>query len=453
MVNTLYLPELREMLAENREGELREFCTALHPARTAEFMEGLTTVEAWRVLAFADPSTRAQIFTYFEHHRQLELIETQDRDQVAAILSELPSDDRVDVLADAPSELVEELLKRLPADDRRDIQRLSQYPEGTAGATMTSDFARIPETMTVKQALDELARQAESLEMLYYLYVLDEAGHLRGVVSTRQLVAAMRRPLTPLTELMETQLVSVHALDDREEVAQLVARYDLLAVPVVDDQNRMVGIVTHDDVLDVLQDEAARDAYQSAAVAPLEETYLRTPLLILSWKRGIWLAILFVCALLTVLVLGRYEDDLQRWAWLVPFLPLIISSGGNSGNQSATLVITALGRGEVKLSDWGTVVIREVAMGLILGLVLSAMGIVVSFLFAPVGIERWVIPVTLILVVVSGTLTGATLPLVFARLGWDPAIMSNPFVAGIVDILGIVIYMTVAYLILGSSIG
>jgi len=448
MVNTLYLPEIREMLAEGRNDELHEFCVALHPARTAEFMEGLTPDEAWQVLRHADASIRVQIFTYFEHHRQTELLETQDRGEVAELIAQLAPDDRVDVLADVDETILQDLLARLPAEERRDILRLSQYPDGTAGATMTSGFAGLEENLTVKQALETLGRQAERLEMIYYLYIVDEVGHLRGVVSARQLVAAMRRPETKLADLMETELVSVHALDDQEEVAKKVAKLDLLAIPVVDDEYRIVGIVTHDDVIDVVQEEAARDAYQSAAVDPLVDSYLRTPLMTLSWKRGIWLAILFFCGLLTVAVLQRYEASLEVWAWLVPFLPLVISSGGNSGNQSATLVITALGRGHITLRDWGVVVFREAIMGLVLGGCLAAISVVVSLFAAPSWEDALVVPVTLVAVVLCGTLTGASLPLVFQRLGWDPAIMSNPFVAGIVDILGILIYMTVAYSLL-----
>ncbi|MEZ6105904.1 MAG: magnesium transporter [Pirellulaceae bacterium] len=336
----------------------------------------------------------------------------------------------------------------MPAAERRDILRLSQYPDGTAGAMMTSEFARLSESLTVKQALDEIGKQAEQLELIYYLYIVDDDGHLRGIVSARQLVAAMRRPDMHLSELMESDLVTVRVLDDQEEVAHQVARLDLLAIPVVDEEYRIVGIVTHDDVIDFVQEEAVRDAHQSAAVDPLVDSYLRTPILTLSWKRGVWLSILFFCGLLTVLVLSRYEQNLERWAWLVPFLPLVISSGGNSGNQSATLVITALSRGHIRMSDWVTVVTREAVMGVVLGGTLALFGIGVSLLFAPAPSEAWVIPLTLILVVICGTLTGSTLPLVFQSLGWDPAIMSNPFVAGIVDILGIVIYMTVAFLLL-----
>ncbi len=448
MINTLFLPEVREMLATDNKAELAEFCTALHPARTAEFMEGLTADEAWQVLRHAEMPVRVEIFTYFDHPKQVEIIESQDREQIAALIAELAPDDRVDVLSDVNEQTVQELLQRVPADERRDILRLSAYPEGTAGAVMTTEVVRFRESMTVRQALDELSREAGEFETIYYLYIVDADNHLRGLVSARQLVAAMRKPDTKLGDVMETKLVTVNAMDDQEEVANKVARLDLLAIPVIDDERRIVGIITHDDVIDVVHEEATQDAHQMAAVAPLEESYLETRIFTLSWKRGMWLTVLFFCALLTALALKHYEEDMRIWIWLMPFVPLIISTGGNSGNQSATLIITALSRGHITVGDWMRVVWRELLMGLLLGGSLGIVGYFVAGFMAPGWLDAAVIPITLLLVVITGTLTGATLPLLFKRLGWDPALMSNPFVAGIVDILGIFIYMNVAFLLL-----
>lgn len=455
MINTLYLPEIREAIAENNTDELREFCVALHPARTAEFMEGLTSEEAWQVLQHADLNTQVELFSFFELERQIEILETADRKELALLVAELAADDRVDILSELEQETKTDLLSRLPADERQDIIRLSQYPEGTAGAMMTSEVAKLAESLTVKQALDELSREAEDFETIYYLYVVDNDDHLRGIVSARQLVSAMRHPETQLGELMESDVVSVGVDEDQEEVANRVAQMDLLAIPVVDPEYRMLGIITHDDVIDVVKDEATEDAHRSAAVEPLEETYLRTGILLLSWKRGIWLSILFFFAALTAWALRMYDSRLESITWLAWFIPLVISSGGNTGSQSATLIITALVRGHLKVSDWFRVVARELAMGLVLGTALAIMGLFVSLLFG--ASLAWqamlILPVTLILVVVAGTLTGSTLPLLFQKLGWDPALMSNPFVTGIIDLVGIVIYMTVAFWFLGPLDG
>ncbi|NLY03124.1 MAG: magnesium transporter [Rhodopirellula sp.] len=448
MTNTLYLPELREMLAENNAAELREFCEALHPARTAEFMEGLSAPEMWAVLRHADPQLRVQIFNFLDYEKQIEILQDADRAEIAQLVSDLPPDDRVDLLEEVNPEVVAELMPLLPVEERRDIQRLSSFPEDSAGAIMTTEFARLSENLSVRQALDEIGRQAEDLETIYYLYVVDTEDHLRGLVSARQLVSKIGKPDTKIGDIMERDLVTVNVLDDQEQVADKVAHYDLLAIPVVDDEWRLVGIITHDDVIDVMREEAEEDAYHRGAVHPLEKSYLETRLVTLTWKRGIWLAVLFFAALLTAVTLEHHEAVIAGIPWLVLFLPLIVSTGGNSGNQSATLIITALSAGDVRVNDWARIVRREFLMGLMLGGSLAAVGYLCALSVAPGYYDATVIPITILLVVVCGTLTGSLLPLLFRRMGLDPAMMSNPFVAGLIDLLGIIIYMNVSLLML-----
>ncbi len=444
MTNVLYLPELREMLAKNDAAALAEFCTELHPARTAEFMEGLTAKEAWAVLQHAELPLRVEIFGFFETGKQIEIIETLDRAEMAAFIGNLPPDDRVDLLTEVRPWIVEELMPLIPSDERRDIQRLSAYPEDTAGAVMTTQFARLSEDLPVSQAQNKIARQAEELETIYYLYVVDEEDHLRGLVSFRQLVSALGKPDTRIGQLMERDLVTVNVTDDQEEVAARVARYDLLAIPVVDDEHHMLGIITHDDVIDVVREEATEDAHRIAAVAPLDVGYLETRLLTLTWKRGIWLTLLFFGALLTTAALGEYESVTKTYAWLVLFLPLVISTGGNTGGQSAALVIRALATRDITLGDWWRVIRRELAIGLLLGGFLGAIGYLIALRIAPTYAAATVIPLTLLLIVLCSTLLGSLLPLAFRRFGLDPAMMSNPFVSVLIDVLGIIIYMKVA---------
>ena len=458
MLNTLYLPELREMLASGDADGLREFCTALHPARTAEFMEGLTPDEAWQVLLHADDDTRAEIFAFLREDRQVDIVESQPPATIAELVAEMPADDRVDMLKAVNEGVVDEVLPLVPLEERRDIQRLLNYEEGTAGSVMTTDYASLSETLTVREAIDVLHDQLEDLETVYYLYIVDESHHLRGLVTFRNMVSSIaRKPSTQLRDLMETEIVSVNVNDDQEEVANKVARYDLLAIPVIDDERNLVGIITHDDIIDVVREEATEDAHRIAAVDPLEVGYLSTSLLTLSWKRGVWLIVLFVGALLTALALERYERHFDNLPWLVMFIPLVISSGGNSGSQSATLIITGMSTGDIKLRDWVRVVGREITMGLILGAGLGLIGFVAAYFMrsgemSPLR-DALVIPGTLLLVVICGTTLGSLLPLTFKRIGLDPALMSNPFVAGIIDILGIIIYMTVAGLILPELTG
>jgi magnesium transporter len=448
MVNTLLLPELREMLTEGNVAELGEFCTALNAGRTAEFMEGLGDDEAWQVLRHAEVARRAEIFSHFPYERQVSLLGRQDAQEIAELLEEMASDDRVDLLQDLADERVDEILPLLPVADRRDIQRLRAYPDGTAGALMTTEMAKLDEKLTVRQALDELASQSEFLETIYYLFIVGEHDQLRGVVSARQLVSALRSPETPLRDLVETDVVTALTTEDQESVAAKVERFNLLAIPVVDEARHLVGIITHDDIIDVVREELNADAQQMAAISPLDSDFLTVNLFTLSWKRGGWLAILFFTALFTAFALKFYELELNKYAWLAWFIPLIISSGGNSGSQSATLVITGMTSGSLQLRNWRTVMTRELLVSMMLGGFVAASGMLVAMMVAPSVRDALVIPITLFFVVICGCFCGASLPMVFKRLGLDPALMSNPFVAGIVDILGIVIYLNVARLLL-----
>jgi len=458
MVNTLFLPELREMLAANNAFELKEFCTALHPARTAEFMEGLDAAETWRVLRHAELKLREDIFGYFPHDKQVAILESEDRAEVAELLADLPADDRVDLLHDVKPEVVEEILPLLPAHERREILRLRAYPEDSAGAMMTTEVAMIDETLTVRQAIDELSREAEHLETIYYIYAVDHDQRLDGVVTARKLLTALKKPDTRVADLMETDLIFVNAKEIRDVVTRRVAKYDLHAIPVVDDQRRLLGIITHDDVIDAVREEATEDAQLAAAVAPLQDGYMQTSVVTLWWKRGVWLTVLFVTAMFTATALHYYEDKLKVYAWLIIFIPLIMGSGGNTGNQSTTLIITALTTGNVALRDWRKVLWREFRVGLMLGGLLAVLGAILSWIqtrkeTATFKHTYWplVVPITLLLVVTCGAVSGSVLPLIFRRMGLDPALMSNPFVAAISDILAIVIYMTVALTLLNAA--
>lgn len=451
MTNTLFLPELREMLADQNVSELKEFCETLNPGRTAEFMEGLSDGEAWSVLQYTAPERRAEIFQYFDETRQLSMLALHPPAQVAELIEELADDDRVDLIQELDADHVETILPLLPVDDRRNILRLRSYEEGTAGALMTTEVAKLSDRLNVDEALKELSVQAGELETIYYLYVVDDENHLRGIVSTRQLVSSLGKTSVTLGEMMESDVIVALIDEDQESVAEKVERFNLLAIPVVDSGRQLLGIITHDDVIDVVREELTEDAQRIAAVAPLDDGFLRIGLATLSWKRGIWLTILFFAALLTAFALRHYEVELDQYAWLVWFIPLIISAGGNSGSQSATLVITAMTGGELTYRDWPNVLCREAVVASLLGGFISTIGYAVAVTIAPSAVAALVIPITLMAVIFCGCLCGATLPLLFKRIGLDPALMSNPFVAGIVDILGIVIYINVARVVLGAS--
>jgi magnesium transporter len=445
MVNPILLPELRLMLAEKDAQGLFEVTTELHPATVADFTEGLTVEETWEVLSHAPLGTQAEIFSYYSNTKQEEMVLGAGRQRMSSLLEEMASDNRVDLLKRLDENVVQELLPLIAKAERHDIVTLLSYPEHSAGSVMTTEYASLPADITASEALSRLRSVAPDNEMIYYIYVIGPERHLTGFISLRDLILA--RPNALVSDLMERDVISARVDEDQEEVANKIARYDFLALPIVDSTGKLVGIVTHDDIIDVVREEAVEDVQRLAALDPLRMGYLETRVFTLTWKRGMWLAILFVTAMFTATAMERYKGTHERISWLVLFLPLIMSCGGNSGSQSATLIIAALSTGDVTLKDWAIIVRRELLMGLLLGAGLGVLGFVIAILY--VGWPNaLVVPATVLLVVTCGTIVGSTLPLIFHRIGLDPALMSNPFVSGIIDILGIVIYMNVALALL-----
>jgi magnesium transporter len=445
LYNSLLLPDLRQMIEERDDAALSEFCSALHPAVVAEVLEGMDSAATWDVLSHSDPAHQAEIFQFFPLPYQIELVDRIDRARLSRIVEEMAADDRVDLLERMDPEHVESLMPLIAQAERQDIRKLLSYPEGSAGAIMTTEYASLPANITVAEALNRLRMQAPSRETIYYIYVIDEDRHLRGFLSLRKLIQA--KPAALLQDVMETDVISVRVDDDQEFVANEIARYDFIAIPVVDNQNRLVGIVTHDDAADVLLEEATEDAQRLGAVAPLEDSYLETPFLTLAWKRGIWLVILLGAASLTAHVLDYFEPG-EGGNWMVLFIPLVLASGGNAGSQSATLVIRAMALHETE-GKVGVIVWREFRLGLLLGSLLGTLALGVGLLLVDRPPQAAVVGLSVFLVVSLGTVWGSMLPTALKRLGMDPALMSNPLIAAISDMLGVVIYYSMAELIVG----
>ena len=441
--NPLLIPELRVMLAEGDQAGLREVAEELHPATVAEFSEGLDDRELWQLLDAVPVERQAEIFPYYPMPRQVDLVKAADRPHLGQLLEWMAADHRDDLLRELDPEFVEEILPLVAKAERHDIRMLLSCPEESAGALMTTEYASLPADITAGEAVTRLRTQAPDSESIYYIYVLDAERHLVGFVSLRDLILA--KPTALVSDLMQRDPISVRVEEPREQVVEKLARFDFIAIPVVDDKNRLVGIVTHDDVLDAVRQDATDDAQRIAAITPLGESYLEAALVTMTWKRGVWLTILFATAAVTAMVMARAP---LTHAWLIAFIPLVIASGGNSGNQSATLVITALSSGDCKLSDWRRILKREFVLGLLLGTLLAVPGYLLALVYAPTPLQALVIPLTVLGVVMLGTLVGSVLPLLFRSIGLDPALMSNPFVSAIVDIVGIVLYTTIALLVL-----
>ena len=379
MVNLLFAPEVRFMLQENDVAGMKAFLENLHPATVAESLSGdLAVDQVWKFLEHTSIRNQAAIFEYFPIEQQVKLVEGTGRERMAHLIEQMSHDDRVDLLRRLMPRVADSLLRLVDDADRRDIATLYRQNENTAGGIMTTDYAWLPPNLTATEALDRLRLQAPTSETIYYIFVLDQDHRLLGVVSLRDLILAPRH--AQIRDLMETNLVSLRVTDDREKVAKEMAHYDLLAMPVVDDNSRMVGIITHDDVMDVVVQEATEDVHRMGGVDPIGENYIEAPFVTVWRKRAFWLACLFVAELLTFSVMEEYEGAIGQLVVLSLFIPLVISTGGNSGSQAATLITRAMALGQVQIREWARVFRKELVIGLALGATLGVIGFVRAFL-------------------------------------------------------------------------
>src|SRR5439155_18751787 len=430
------------------------------------------SLDAWNALAVEERVTAFQQLPYAEKGDFF--LALSARDQAELILSLppgerriwmrlLPPDDATDLIQEAPEEERPGLLALMDDYTRREVQALLAYAEDDAGGLMSPRFARLRPDMTVDEAIAYLRRQAEQVETIHYAYVLDSDQHLLGIVPLRRLMSASRDQR--VREIMRTDFVSAPEELDQEQLAKLFSEEHLFAIPIVDKERRMKGIVTADDIVNVVTEEASEDIQKIGGTEALGAPYLQVALTEMVRKRGGWLAALFIGETLTATAMTYFEKELASAVVLGLFIPLIISSGGNSGSQASTLVIRAMALGEVSLRDWWRVIRREVAAGLTLGCMLGAIGITRILVWQEIanatgkplyGPHYLLVAVTvgasLIGVVLFGTLAGATLPFVLRKLGFDPASASARFVATLVDVTGLIIYLTVARIILRGTL-
>ncbi len=436
----------------------------LPPAEPVPAAEGRLSAreldEAWPILTplerlegfrGLDPSEAESFFITRSGRAQARLLELFPEGERRLWLRLLPPDDAADVMQELPAEEREAYLALLDERARREVKALLAYDEDEAGGLMSPRFARLRPEMPIDEAISYLRRHVHAHpETIYYAYVLDPQQILLGVVSLRELLAAAPGKL--VRDVMRQSPVVVSEDTPQEDVARLIAKHDILAVPVVDNFGHMKGIVTVDDVIDVVQSEATEDIQRLGGMEALDRPYLQAGLLLNIRKRAGWLAVLFVGELATANAMEHYQTEYETFAVLTLFVPLIISSGGNSGSQASTLVIRAMSLGEVKLRDWANVMRRELLAGLSLGSILAVLGLlrilVWQSLFHSYDDYAWIVATTLAVslvgVVVWGTLSGSMLPFLLRRLGFDPASSSAPFVATLVDVMGLVIYFSVA---------
>lgn len=393
---------------------------------------------------------KADFFLDLHARDQGRLLLALPEDQRRVWLRLLPPDDAADLIQEVDPEQHDQLVYLLDDQTRKEVSALLAYKEDEAGGLMSPRFARLRPDSTVDEAIAYLRRQAEGLETIYYAYVLDHGQRLLGVSSLRELFSA--DPSKSVRDIMHTDLVFVDEEEDQKKVADVIRDSRLLAVPVLDENQRMIGIVTVDDIVDVVEEEATRDLQNVGGTAALDKPYLHAPFFELVRKRAGWLSILFVGEMFTATAMSFYQNEIASAVVLALFLPLIISSGGNSGSQATTLVIQAMATGDVRLRDWFRVIWRELFLGLALGCILGVIGLARIFawqaLFNFYGSQTTILALTvlcaLIGVVAFGSIAGATLPFILRRFGLNPASASAPFVATLVDVTGLVIYFSIA---------
>lgn len=417
-----------------------------HPADMAAALTKLPSEDQCRLLGMASPPARAKIFGYLAEELQIAVTAEFDRTHLAELLLHMHADERADLYHRLTEPQRDAVMPALAQVEREDIRRLASYPEKTVGAVMTSDYASLSPELRVREAIDELRRIAPDTETIYQSYVVDADRRLIGVVSLRELIVAA--PNTQVHDIMTPDPVSVRATAPREEAARLIAKYDFMALPVIDDGDRLVGIVTYDDAMDVEQAETDIDFRKVGAVSELGKGIKEASITLLYRKRIFWLVLLVFGNLFSGAGIAYFEDTILAYVALVFFLPLLIDSGGNAGSQSATLMVRALATGDVVMKDWAGMLGRELIVAVLLG---------VTMALAVSGLGLWrggpeialVVALSMLLVVTAGSLIGMSLPFLLNRLKLDPATASAPLITSIADATGVLIYFAIATSVLG----
>jgi len=458
MLSQLLQPEIRALLDARDLGTLKEVLSDWTPADIAELISDLPEHEQALIFRILPRDLAADVFEYIDFDMQERLLKGLGNEEVAAILNEMSPDDRTALLEDLPGSAARQMITLLSPEERKIAVTLLGYPEDSVGRLMTPDYIAVKPGWTINEVLEHIRKYGKDSETLNVHYVVDEKGKLIDDIKIRDIILA---PLdSKVSDLMDENFVALHVTDDQESAVQTFKKYDRVALPVIDAQGLLIGIVTVDDVFDVAEEEATEDIHKLAAVEALEEPYSTIPLLSMVKKRALWLTILFIGEIMTAIAMGYFENELSKAVVLSIFIPLIISSGGNSGSQAATLVIRAMAIGEITLKDWWLIMRREIMSGFSLGCILGSIGFIQVTVLAnftgSIG-EHWIligftVGFSLIGIVMWGTLSGSMLPFILKKVGADPATSSAPLVATMVDVTGLIIYFSVAILFLSGTL-
>ena len=446
-----------EMLHTQRNiRELKSFLNDINPADIAQLLEQIND-ERTRVFLFRmlTKENAAETFVEFDGDTQENLISSFSDTELKEVLDELYVDDAADIIEEMPASVVKRILKNTDPETREAINSILKYPEDSAGSIMTPEFVDLKRDMTVEDAFKRIRRTGVDKETIYTCYVTDESRHLLGVTTVKELL--LHDYEDEIEELMEKNIISVNTLDDQEKASTLLSKYDFLALPVVDMENRLVGIITVDDAMDVLQEENTEDIQKMAAIVPTDTPYLKTGVFETFKKRIPWLLLLMVSATITSQILTTFESKLASVTVLIAFIPMLMDTGGNSGGQSSVTIIRALSLGEISLKDIFKIIWKEIRVGVVCGVTLGVVCFVKLMLFDRfiLGnseitiIVALVICFTILIEIIFAKIIGCTLPILAKKCGFDPAVMASPFITTIVDAVSLLIYIAFASVMLG----
>ena len=444
-------------LIENKSfSKLRQTLSELNPADIALILEEAEKHDLPLVFRILPKELAAEVFVEMESDMQQHLIESFSDAELKGVMDELFMDDAVDIIEEMPAIVAKRILKQTDSKTRQMINKLLAYPDTSAGSVMTTEYLSVKRNMTVDEAFQRIRANAVDTESIYTCYVTDRSRKLLGVVTVKELLLSPSDAI--IEDLMETNIISAGTLDDREEVASLFEKYDLYSLPIVDTENRLVGIITVDDAIDVMQEEAYEDIEKMAAILPSEKSYLKTGVFETFKSRIPWLLFLMISATVTGAIITSFESRLAQWIGLIAFIPMLMGTGGNSGSQSSVTVIRALSLGDIEYNDIWRVIWKELRVSVICGVVLGTINFVKLYLIDYLllhsfddgvhFIEMTAVSLTLVLVVIIAKLVGCTLPIIAKKLGFDPAVMASPLVTTILDALSLIIYFTIAILLL-----
>ncbi len=453
-IGTLLAPELKQVLKDDPDA-VRALLDEIHAEDIADLVAELEPDEAAELMALLPAEDAAPIFERLEEHEQGELVELMPTESVAQIASEMASDDRADLFSVLPEAIGDKILLSLEKVDpeaAEDVREIEKYPETSAGHLMTTEYVAVPPDVTVAGALDAIRQHAQSSdEPIYNVYALNRDEKLLGLASLRELIIAPSGER--FGDIMRTNVMSVAPEEDQEDVARKMAKYDVNAMPVIDAHGALLGIITIDDIVDVLTQELTEDVQKIGGIEPLDLPYFKTSFLEFIRKRGVWLVILFAEEFFTQTALRYYDPVFEAIKGASYYVPLLISTGGNSGSQSATLVIRGLAVGEIKPHDFWRILVREAGMGLVLGIGLGTIGFARVLMYKDQHVNfALTVAFTLVGIVMTGCTVGSMLPLILKRFGVDPATSSTPFIASLVDVLGIIIFVNIAKVVMASVI-